>query len=240
MRRRLAVFLLACLAVPGASRSPRTRTRRSRSRRRPAQGRVDRPQADRTSPPAGRRSRHSRDRCGPQLPGLTTRTESDLILTGEADGGASRTRRAWLPSRRRSERLHDEGATRCSRGRAATKPALARCLAQLLQAKARPTRAAQGHDRQAPAQIAFPKLAPRTAAYRVVARRHGHRETARRTTVPFTLHVVVLGNGPRRCRADRHRPREPASPIGRSARVREAAREAPGRRQALTRRRAGC
>jgi hypothetical protein len=43
-------------------------------------------------------------------------------------------------------------------------------------------------------QIAFPKLAPRTAAYRVVIN-VSHTQAGQTTTVPFTLHVIAIGNG---------------------------------------------
>lgn len=43
-------------------------------------------------------------------------------------------------------------------------------------------------------KIAFPKFAPRTAAYRVVAS-VSFTEAGKTRTVPFTMHVIALGNG---------------------------------------------
>jgi hypothetical protein len=72
------------------------------------------------------------------------------------------------------------------------KPGLARCLAHTLK---------QGMDEEngtvtivSQGRMAFPKVAPRTAAFHVVAS-VSVRQAGQTVTLPFTLHWVVLGRG---------------------------------------------
>ena len=78
----------------------------------------------------------------------------------------------------------------------------------------------------------FPEFAPRTAAFRV-SMTVSYTDAGKTTTVPFTAHVVVLGNGRGDASAADVRPRK-RHPERRPPRVREARRRAPGCRQALT------
>jgi hypothetical protein len=73
------------------------------------------------------------------------------------------------------------------------KPAFARCLAYFFR---------QGIEKEggkvtivSQGRIAFPKLAPRTAAFRVVARLTVEQAGKDPVKVPFTIHVIALGNG---------------------------------------------
>jgi hypothetical protein len=73
------------------------------------------------------------------------------------------------------------------------KPALARCLAHVM----RVTIEEDGGKLAILSQgrIAFPKLAPRTAAFRVATRLTVQTPNDGPVTVPVTLHVVALGHG---------------------------------------------
>ena len=123
----------------------------------------------------------------PGCPGYNP-DQSDLILTGEAasnfEGGATKVGLESNVFKTRGDAL--ASWTR------AVKPALAPCLARLFKQVIEQVGGKAAIVRSG--QIAFPKVAPRTAAYRV-SMTVSHTEAGKTTTVPFTVHVVVLGNG---------------------------------------------
>ena len=78
------------------------------------------------------------------------------------------------------------------RGHGPVKPALARCLAQFFQKEVsepgtKVTVVNYG-------RIAFPRVAPRTAAFRINVKMVVT-ESGKTVTVPLTLHIVVVGRG---------------------------------------------
>ena len=123
----------------------------------------------------------------PGCPGYTS-DQSDLILTGESsnnfEGGATKVGLESNVFKTRRDAL--ASWTRL------VKPALAPCLARLLK---------QGIESVGgkvtivkSGSIAFPKFAPRTAAFRV-SMNVSYTNAGKTTTAPFTVHVIALGNG---------------------------------------------
>ena len=116
--------------------------------------------------------------------------ESDLVLTGEAeadydsaDGDPSISSYANVYKTRR------EATASWARS---AKPALAPCLATLLKREIE-----QNGGKVVIAKhgtFPFPRYAPRGVAYRVVMKVTVS-SSGTTTTVPFTLHVIALGNG---------------------------------------------
>jgi len=123
----------------------------------------------------------------PGCPGYSP-DQSDLVLTGEAannfEGGVTKVGLESNVFKTRSDAL--ASWTR------AVKPALASCLARLFKQAIEQVGGKAAIARSG--QIAFPKIAPRTAAYRV-SMTVSSTAAGKTTTVPFTAHVVVLGNG---------------------------------------------
>jgi hypothetical protein len=123
----------------------------------------------------------------PGCPGYTP-DQSDLILTGEAsnnyEGGQAKVGLESNVFKTRRDAL--ASWTRL------VKPALAPCLARLLKQGIESIggKAAIGRS----GQIAFPKFAPRTAAFRV-SMNVSYTQAGKTTTAPFTVHVIALGNG---------------------------------------------
>ena len=123
----------------------------------------------------------------PGCPGYKP-VQSDLILTGESANNFERGgTRIGLESnvfKTRSDALASWTRT--------VKPAFAPCLARLLK---QAIEAVGGKVAiVGSGQIAFPKLAPRTAAFRV-SMNVSSTEAGKTTTVPVTVHVIALGNG---------------------------------------------
>lgn len=116
--------------------------------------------------------------------------QSDLILTGEVEArfeGAS-----GFPSVASISNIYKTRRDALAAWTRSEKPGLAPCLAQLLKREIE-----KGGGKVAIAKqgrIAFPKLAPRTSAYRVVLNVTVTQE-GKATTVPLTIHVIALGNG---------------------------------------------
>ena len=116
--------------------------------------------------------------------------QSDLVLTGEleADFEAS----DGIPAVSSIANVYKTRRDAVTAWTRSAKPALASCLAQVLKREVEKSGAKVAIAKSG--VIAFPKLAPRTAAYRV-----GFKvmvtEAGKTTAIPFTLHVIVLGNG---------------------------------------------
>ena len=114
--------------------------------------------------------------------------QSDLILTGEAttnfEGGTTKVGLESNVFKTRRDAL--ASWTRL------VKPALAPCLARTLKQGIEQAGGKAAIVRSGP--IAFPKFAPRTAAYRV-SMNVSYTQGGKTTTAPFTVHLVALGNG---------------------------------------------
>ena len=114
--------------------------------------------------------------------------QSDLILTGETqanfEGDTSRVTSVSNVYKTKRDAL--AAWTR------SVQPALAPCLAQILKRGIEDAGGKAAIVRQG--RIAFPTLAPRTAAYRVVVN-VSHTDAGQTTTVPLTLQLIALGSG---------------------------------------------
>ena len=116
---------------------------------------------------------------------------SDLTLTGEAESNFEHTQ--GLPLISSFAEIYVTKADAEKSWARGAKPAVARCLAHFLRQGAEEdggklTVVSQG-------RIAFPKVAPRTIAFRVVARMTVPREGQTPVTVPLTVHLIGVGHG---------------------------------------------
>lgn len=120
-------------------------------------------------------------------PGYTP-DQSDLILTGEStsnfEGGATKVGLESNVFKTRRDAL--ASWTRL------VKPALAPCLVRLLKQGIEAVGGKAAIVKSG--SIAFPKFAPRTAAFRV-SMNVSYTEAGKTTTAPFTVHVIALGSG---------------------------------------------
>ena len=187
MRRRLLLFVLAVLSLPALALAAGTDPKEQINP-------VDQRKAasivlKRTDFAAGWKQVPNAPDSGedPNCPGYKP-DQSDLVLTGEAEANFTGD-----PSRLTSYSnvFKTKGDALASWTRS-VKPALAPCIARVLK---------QAIEKQGgkavivkQGQIAFPKVAPRTAAYRVVIN-VSYTQAGKTTTVPFTLHVIAVGNG---------------------------------------------
>jgi hypothetical protein len=115
---------------------------------------------------------------------------SDLTLTGDAEAEFQRT--GGFPSLLSYADVYVSGKDAAAAWSRTVKPALARCLAQFFQQEVsgpgtRLTLVNYG-------RFAFPRLAPRTAAFRINAKM-AVTQNGQMSTVPLTLHIVVVGRG---------------------------------------------
>lgn len=189
MRRRLLIFVLAVLALPALALAADTDPKKQINP-------VDQRNAasivlKRTDFVPGWRKVPNTPDSGEDVscPGYNP-DQSDLILTGEVEATFQRT--TAVPSVTSFSNVFKTDRDALVSWTRSVKPALARCVGQFLkqgieEGGGKSTIVKQG-------QIAFPKLAPRTAAYRVVVNL-SVTEAGKATKVPFTLHLVALGNG---------------------------------------------
>ena len=115
---------------------------------------------------------------------------SDLTLTGDAEAEFERT--GGFPSVISYADIYATNTDAASAWSRTVKPALARCLAQFFQNEVsepgtKVTVVNYG-------KIAFPRVAPRTAAFRINVKMVVT-ESGKTVTVPLTLHIVVVGRG---------------------------------------------
>lgn len=115
---------------------------------------------------------------------------ADLVLTGEAEADFEAP--GGLPAVFSFANVFRTTAHANASWTRAVRPALATCLARLFKEGLE----AEGHKAAITrsGKIAFPKVAPRTAAFRVVMR-VTVTENGKSTTLPLTLYVVALGHG---------------------------------------------
>ena len=117
---------------------------------------------------------------------------SDLVLAGQAEAEFERTGSGGFPSIYSYADVYKTNANALAAWTRTVKPALARCLATLFK------RAIEADGGKAAitsaGKISFPKLAPRTAAFRVTMK-VSFTENGQTNTVSFTLYAVALGGG---------------------------------------------
>jgi hypothetical protein len=116
---------------------------------------------------------------------------SDLTISGEAIGNFEHTQ--GLPSVLSVVDVYVSEADAAKSWARNVKPALARCFGHFF------LKGAQEEGVKArivsQGRISFPKVAPRTAAFRVVARLTVEPQGQEPVTVPITMHIVALGRG---------------------------------------------
>jgi hypothetical protein len=115
---------------------------------------------------------------------------SDLVMTGEAEADFEHTQ--GFPAVFSFASVYKTRANALASWTRGVKPAMATCLAKILE---------DGLEEEGMqvaitgrGKIAFPKLAPRTAAYRI-SLRVTVTASGQTTQVPMTMHVVALGHG---------------------------------------------
>ena len=188
MSRRLALLLLAVLAVPALAMAADTDPKRkiNAADERKATSIVFK----RTDFTAGwkRTSSPSTDEdisCSYYKP-----NGSDLTLTGDAEAEFEQS--GGFPSIYSYADIYATPKDASAAWTRTVKPALPRCLAEYF--KKEVTSASTKATIVKTGPIAFPKVAPRTAAYRIVVKLAvtGNGQTQ---NVPLTLHMVVVGRG---------------------------------------------
>ena len=189
MRRRLVAFLIVCLALPALALAADTDPKKQINP-------VDQRKAasivlKRSDFAAGWKKVPSRpdSDADSNCPGYNP-DQSDLVLTGEVEADFETS--GGIPAVSSVANVYKTKRDAVTAWTRSAKPALASCLAQVLKREVEKTGGKVAIAKSG--VIAFPKLAPRTAAYRV-----GFNvtvtEAGKTTSIPFTLHVVVLGNG---------------------------------------------
>lgn len=188
MGRRLAVFLAACLAAPtlalAAEGEPKKRIVPADQKKAAAIV------LKRTDLAAGwKRVRTPDSDNGLKCPGFNP-DESDLTLTGESESEFDSTDGTRYLAAFSSVYVSNKDAL--ASWTRSVKPAVARCIAHFFREGVadeggKATIVKQG-------RVAFPRVAPRTAAFRVAAR-VSFTEAGETTTVPFTIHLIGLGRG---------------------------------------------
>jgi hypothetical protein len=115
---------------------------------------------------------------------------ADLVLTGEAEADFEAA--GGFPSVFSFSNVFKTRAHANASWTRAVKPALATCLAKVFKEGLE----SEGHKATITrsGKVAFPKLSPRTAAFRVVMN-VTVTEGGKSTTVPLTMYVVALGHG---------------------------------------------
>jgi hypothetical protein len=117
--------------------------------------------------------------------------ESDLTLAGEATADFEQTQS--LSTATSYVEVWASKADALKSWTRADKPAVARCLGHFFSEGL----TAEGVKVKivSAGRMAFPKLAPRTIAFKVVARVTVTDETGQTNTVPFTIHLLAFGHG---------------------------------------------
>ena len=116
---------------------------------------------------------------------------SDLTLTGDAEADFEHS--AGFPSVLSYADVYATAKDAASSWTRTVKPAAVRCFAELFQREAAKD-ASTKVTVQKYGAIAFPKLAPRTAAFRI-ALQLSVTQNGQTTAVPLTLHLIVVGRG---------------------------------------------
>jgi hypothetical protein len=188
VRRNLFAFLIVCLAVPAIALAADTDPKRQITTADETKARST--VLKRTDFAAGWKKVAPSPDEDLTCPGFNP-DGSDLTLTGDAE--------ADFEHAQGSPRISSFTDVYISKGDAlkswarTVKPALARCMAhfireEFVKAGGTVTIVKQG-------RIAFPKLAPRTDAFRVVANVTVEPPGEPAVKIPFTIHLVALGRG---------------------------------------------
>ena len=189
MSRRLALVLVVVLAVPAlalaADTDPKKRINPADQRK--AASIV----LKRSDFVPGWTTGESRPRSNEDYncPGYNP-DQSDLVLTGEVQTefhGAE-----GIPSVSSVANVYKTRREALAAWTRSAKPALAPCLARLFKQEIERDGGKVAITKSG--GVAFPKVAPRTVAYRV-ALALTVTQAGKQTKVPFTIHVVALGNG---------------------------------------------
>jgi hypothetical protein len=115
---------------------------------------------------------------------------SDLILTGDAEAEFEQS--GGFPSVLSYADVYATPRDAAASWSRTVKPALARCIAQFFQKEvSEPGTKVTVVNHGA---IAFPRIAPRTAAFRINVKL-AVTQNGESATVPLTLHIVVVGRG---------------------------------------------
>ena len=115
---------------------------------------------------------------------------SDLTLTGDAEAEFEHT--GGFPSVLSYADIYATSTDAAAAWTRTVKPALARCLAQFFK-----TEVSEPGTKVSVVnygRIAFPRVAPRTAAFRINVKMIVT-QSGKTVTVPLTLHIVVVGRG---------------------------------------------
>lgn len=186
MGRRLAILLTACLAVPAlafaAAGDPKKQITPTDQKKAAS---IVLKRADLAAGWKRVRTPDSDLKC----PGFNP-DESDLTLTGESESEFEDTDRiSYVES---SSNVYASIKDALASWARSVKPAVARCVAHFL----RQGVAAEGVKVAIVKQgrMAFPRVAPRTAAFRVLARVTAT-DAGKTVTVPFAIHLIALGQG---------------------------------------------
>lgn len=189
MRRRLLALLIACLALPALALAADTDPKKQINP-------VDQRKAasivlKRSDFVAGWKKVPSAPDTDADnsCPGYNP-DQSDLVLTGEVEADFETS--DGIPAVSSVANVYKTKGDAVKAWTRSAKPALASCLAQVLKREVEKTGGKVAIAKSG--VIAFPKLAPRTVAYRVGFNVRVT-EAGKTTAIPFTLHVVVLGNG---------------------------------------------
>ena len=190
MRRRLVLLLLVVLALPAtlalaADTDPKKQINPADQRKAASIA------LKRSDFPAGWKKASGRPKTNADAgcPGYNP-DQSDLVLTGEAMAefeGAE-----GIPSVSSATNVYKSRREAQAAWSRSAKPALAPCLARLLERELAKTGVKASVTKSG--KLAFPKLAPRTIAYTVVLT-VTVTQAGQQTKVPFTIHIVGLGNG---------------------------------------------
>jgi hypothetical protein len=187
VRRLLAALLVLCVAVPAIALAADTDPKKRITAADKAKARSI--VLKRSDLAAGWKKIPASPDSDATCPGFSP-DESDLTLTGEAEANFQHTQ-AGLSISSYSEvyETKDDAVKSWTRS---NKPALARCIGHFFREEV----AQEGNQVKilSAGRMAVPKLAPRVAGFKVVAR-VTFTENGETTTVPFTMQLLALGHG---------------------------------------------
>ena len=187
MARRLAILVTVCLVVPAlalaAAGDPKKRIAPADQKKAAA---IVLKRADLAAGWKRVRTPDSGDDL--KCPGFNP-DESDLTLTGESESEFDSTDGRFIAS---SSSVYASAKDAVASWTRNVKPALARCVAHFFRQEVTAAGGKAVIVKQG--RISFPRVAPRTAAFRVAAR-VTFTDAGRTVTHPFTIHVVGVGRG---------------------------------------------
>jgi hypothetical protein len=186
MRRRLGALLVLCIAVPAVALAADTDPKKKIT---PAdQAKARSILLKRSDFAAGWKKVPPSPDSDLTCPGFNP-DESDLTLTGEAEASFEHPQGLFIGSHSEVFATRDDALKSWTRS---DKPATARCLGYFFSQDV--TEKGTTVKIVSAGRMAFPKLAPRTAAFKVVARLT-ITDNSKKTTVPATIQLIALGQG---------------------------------------------